>query len=138
MAAAPDQGPPAPTSAKRGAGAAVGSPRHTRLVSGSRGLVSRTEELVKFYAGVLVTPYPTLTITIADGCCPGATARRKLALVQQPLASTPYQWREDPLSLDRFPDFLLGHEVRTNGGARGQFKNYHDQWLSEGSRNTAR
>ena len=89
---------------------------------------------MKFYAGVLGdAPYPALTITIADALLPGGHSPAYFALVQQPLASTPYQWREDPLSLDRFPDFLLGHEVAHQWWGQGVgFKNYHDQWLSEG------
>ena len=134
VAAAPDPGPPAPTSADAAPELPLEVLATPRLVSGSRGLVSRAEELVKFYAGVLGdAPYPALTITIADALLPGGHSPAYFALVQQPLASTPYQWREDPLSLDRFPDFLLGHEVAHQWWGQGVgFKNYHDQWLSEG------
>jgi hypothetical protein len=105
-----------------------------RLVGSNRGVAARTEALVKFFANLLGdAPYPSLTITVADALLPGGHSPAYFALVQQPLPSTPYAWREDPLNLDRFPDFLLGHEVAHQwwGQAVG-FKNYHDQWLSEG------
>jgi hypothetical protein len=105
-----------------------------RLANRNRGLGARAEALVKFYAGLLGdVPYPSLDITVADALLPGGHSPAYFALVQQPLPSTPYVWRADPLSFDRYPDFLLGHEVAHQwwGQAVG-FKNYHDQWLSEG------
>jgi aminopeptidase N len=55
------------------------------------------------------------------------------AVIQQPLPATPFTWRDDPLNLDRYPDVLLAHELAHQwwGQAVG-FKNYHEQWLSEG------
>jgi aminopeptidase N len=105
-----------------------------RLAGGNRGLAARGEALVKFFANLLGdAPYPSLTITAADALLPGGHSPAYFALVQQPLPSTPFAWRDDPLNFDRFPDFLLGHEVAHQwwGQAVG-FKNYHDQWLSEG------
>ncbi len=105
-----------------------------RLASSSRSISSRAEALIRFYVSTVGdAPYPGLTITMADALLPGGHSPAYFALVQQPLPSTPYLWREDPLNFDRYPDFLLAHEVAHQwwGQAVG-FKNYHDQWLSEG------
>ena len=41
-------------------------------------------------------------------------------------------WRDDPAAFDEYPDFFIAHEMRTSGGAGRRWKNYHEQWLSEG------
>jgi hypothetical protein len=134
VAAAPRADPTAPTGAGVAAELSLEILATPRLAGSTRGLDTRVENLVKFYAGLLGdAPYPGLTITVADALLPGGHSPAYFALVQQPLPSTPYAWRQDPLGLDRYPDFLLGHEVAHQwwGQAVG-FKNYHDQWLSEG------
>ena len=42
-------------------------------------------------------------------------------------------WRNDPVSFDDYPPFFLAHEIAHQwwGQAVG-WKNYHEQWLSEG------
>jgi aminopeptidase N len=42
-------------------------------------------------------------------------------------------WRGDPAAFDRFPDFFLAHELAHQwwGQAVG-WRNYHEQWISEG------
>ena len=46
---------------------------------------------------------------------------------------TALTWRNDPAAFDRFPDFFLAHELAHQwwGQAVG-WRNYHEQWLSEG------
>jgi aminopeptidase N len=45
----------------------------------------------------------------------------------------PLLWRNDPVSFDGYPSFFIAHEVAHQwwGQAVG-WKNYHEQWLSEG------
>ena len=47
--------------------------------------------------------------------------------------SRPFNWRNDPASFQGFPEFFLAHELAHQwfGQAVG-WKNYHEQWLSEG------
>ena len=46
---------------------------------------------------------------------------------------SPYNWRNDPAAFQGFPEFFLAHELAHQwfGQAIG-WKNYHEQWLSEG------
>jgi len=52
---------------------------------------------------------------------------------RQPLPSSPLVWRNDPAAFSSFPDFFLAHELAHQwwGQAIG-WRNYHEQWLSEG------
>jgi aminopeptidase N len=56
-----------------------------------------------------------------------------MAIVNQPLPTSPLVWRDDPASFDDFPEFFIAHEIAHQwwGQAVG-WKNYHEQWLSEG------
>jgi aminopeptidase N len=56
-----------------------------------------------------------------------------VAILNQPLPTSPFVWRDDPASFDDFPDFFVAHELAHQwwGQAVG-WQNYHEQWLSEG------
>jgi aminopeptidase N len=58
---------------------------------------------------------------------------RERHLADQPLPSTPLVWRNDPVNFENFPEFYLAHEIAHQwwGQAVG-WKNYHEQWISEG------
>jgi aminopeptidase N len=49
------------------------------------------------------------------------------------LPSSPFSWRNDPAAFNGFPEFFLAHELAHQwwGQAVG-WKNYHEQWISEG------
>lgn len=105
-----------------------------RRAGANRGLPGTASEIVGYYARTFgEAPYPHLTVTAVDALMPGGHGPAYVAVVQQPLPMTPYAWRDDPLSFDRYPDFILAHEIAHQwwGQAVG-FKSYHDQWLSEG------
>jgi aminopeptidase N len=53
--------------------------------------------------------------------------------VNQVVPGSNFVWRNDPVSFDNYPTFYLAHEVAHQwwGHAVG-WKNYHEQWLSEG------
>ncbi|MGE3189881.1 MAG: M1 family metallopeptidase, partial [Vicinamibacterales bacterium] len=55
------------------------------------------------------------------------------AVINNPLPTTPFFFRNDPATFDDFPEFFLAHEIAHQwwGQAVG-WKNYHEQWLSEG------
>jgi hypothetical protein len=98
-----------------------------------RELSGRLSELVKFYgAFVGDVPYPTFTLALTESQLPGGHSPAYFAVLNQPLSSTPFAWRNDPASFDGFNDFYLAHEVAHQwwGQAVG-WKNYHEQWISE-------
>ncbi len=99
-----------------------------------REVLAKTAEIMEFY-GTLVgeMPYPSLSLAVLESQVPGGHAPGYVAIVNQPLPTTPFVWRDDPASFDDFPDFFLAHELAHQwwGQAVG-WQNYHEQWLSEG------
>jgi Peptidase family M1 domain len=106
-----------------------------RIAGANRQLPARVAEMVRVFADILgEAPYPTLTVASVDDNLPGGHSPAFFAIWLQPLSTTPFSWANDPLSLDaRHPHFFLAHEVAHQwwGQAVG-WKNYHEQWLSEG------
>jgi hypothetical protein len=106
-----------------------------RLANTDRQLPARVAEMVRVYARLVgEAPYPNFTVAGVEDNLPGGHSPAFFAMWLQPLSSTPYSWSNDPLSLDqRYPQFFLAHEVAHQwwGQAVG-WKNYHEQWLSEG------
>jgi aminopeptidase N len=54
-------------------------------------------------------------------------------MVAEPMPGLPNIWRNDPAMFRNYPEFFLAHEAAHQwwGQAVG-WKNYHEQWLSEG------
>jgi aminopeptidase N len=105
-----------------------------RQRSQGRELLSRSADIMAFY-GTLVgeVPYPDLSVAVIESQIPGGHAPGHVAIINQPLATSPFVWRDDPASFHHFPDFFLAHELAHQwwGQAVG-WENYHEQWLSEG------
>jgi hypothetical protein len=106
-----------------------------RMASGNRALPARVGEMLRLYTDLVgEAPYPHFTLASVDDNLPGGHSPAFFAIWLQPLSSTPFSWTSDPLSLDsKYPQFFLAHEVAHQwwGQAVG-WKNYHEQWLSEG------
>jgi hypothetical protein len=97
-------------------------------------LTDRASDILRFYASLIGDcPYPTLTLATVERELPGGHSPGYLAVLSQPVFSTRYDWRSDPTSFADFPEFFLAHEIAHQwwGQAVG-WKNYHEQWLSEG------
>ncbi len=96
---------------------------------------ARVASMLRFYADAVgEAPYPDFTLAALDDNLPGGHSPPYFAIVHQPLPTTPYSWTGDPVSFDAaYPHFFLAHEVAHQwwGQAVG-WKNYHEQWLSEG------
>jgi hypothetical protein len=94
----------------------------------------KASEILKFYGSLLNdAPYDSFTLAVTEGDLPGGHSPAYFALLNQPLPTTPYVWNNDPVSFQSYPSFFLAHEVAHQwwGQAVG-WKNYHEQWLSEG------
>ena len=54
-------------------------------------------------------------------------------MLNQAIPNSTFVWRNDPASFDNYPTFFLAHELAHQwwGHAVG-WKNYHEQWISEG------
>lgn len=106
-----------------------------RVANRNRQVPQQAAEIVKTFAGIVgEAPYPDLTIVGAEDNLPGGHSPPYFSLWLEPLPTTPYTWTNDPLALDgEYPPFFLAHEIAHQwwGEAVG-WKNYHEQWLSEG------
>jgi hypothetical protein len=94
----------------------------------------RTSDILKFYGSLLAdAPYDSFTVAVTESDLPGGHSPAYFALVNQPLPTSPYVWTNDPVSFPNYQNFFLAHEVAHQwwGQAVG-WKNYHEQWLSEG------
>jgi hypothetical protein len=107
------------------------NPRQARR---GRDLADRANDIMRFYGSLLGdAPYPSFTLAVVESELPGGHSPGYFAALNQPLPTSPYVWRNDPAAFEDFPEFFLAHEVAHQwwGQAVG-WRNYHEQWLSEG------
>ena len=105
-----------------------------RLLRSNRTLPDRVADIMAFYANTIgEAPYPNFTLATLDAELPSGHSPAYFAIWNQPTLPTTLTWRDDPVALDGHPFFFLAHEVAHQwwGQAIG-WKNYHEQWLSEG------
>ena len=105
-----------------------------RQTGRARGIVERSSEIFLFYASIVgEAPYRSFTLAVAEGDLPGGHSPAYFALLNHQLPTSPLVWRNDPVSFPNFQWFFLAHELAHQwwGQAIG-WKNYHEQWLSEG------
>ena len=107
-----------------------------RQVQRGRELGDRAADIARFYHSIIGdVPYPAFTIALVESDLPGGHSPGYFAALNQPLPSSPLVWRNDPAAFSSFPEFFLAHELAHQwwGQAVG-WRNYHEQWLSEGLR----
>ena len=99
-----------------------------------RDMRERAAAVFLFYASLVGdVPYPSFTLAIAESDRPGGHSPPYFAVLNQVVAGVSLVWRNDPVSFEDYPTFFLAHEVAHQwwGHAVG-WKNYHEQWISEG------
>ena len=105
-----------------------------RQTGRARSFAERAATILQYYASLLGdAPYPSFTLAVAEGELPGGHSPPYFAVLNQTLPMSPLVWRNDPVSFDNYPTFFLAHELAHQwwGQAVG-WKNYHEQWISEG------
>lgn len=94
-------------------------------------------DILRFYASLVGdVPYPAFTLALVDSRLPGGHSPAYFAVLNQPLpihGRLMQTWSTDPVAFNEYPSFFLAHELAHQwwGQAVG-WKNYHEQWLSEG------
>jgi hypothetical protein len=99
-----------------------------------RDMSERAASVFAFYTELVGdAPYPSFTLAVAESDRPGGHSPPYFAVLNQVVPGTRFVWRNDPVSFDNYPAFFLAHEVAHQwwGHAVG-WKNYHEQWISEG------
>jgi len=107
-----------------------------RQIGRARAVSKPAEDIVRFYTSLMgEAPFPALTVALIESQAPGGHSPGFLVVVNEPLPTSEniVSWRSDPAWFDGFPEFFLAHELAHQwwGQAVG-WKNYHEQWLSEG------
>jgi hypothetical protein len=105
-----------------------------RQIGRGRDTLMTAAEILRFYASLIGdAPYGAMTIAMVENDRPGGHSPGYFAVLNNPPPVTPFQFRNDPAMFMNFPEFYTAHELAHQwwGQAVG-WKNYHEQWLSEG------
>jgi hypothetical protein len=109
----------------------VANPRQAVRV---REMLDKSAAVFQFYSSLVGdVPYPSFTLALTESDRPGGHSPPYFAVLNQVMLNSTFVWRNDPVSFDNFPTFFLAHELAHQwwGHAVG-WKNYHEQWISEG------
>lgn len=90
-------------------------------------------EILRLYSSLTGdVPFDAISLAIVEDDLPGGHAPGYFAMINTPPISG-VTWRNDPATFQGFPEFFMAHELAHQwfGQAVG-WKNYHEQWLSEG------
>jgi hypothetical protein len=99
-----------------------------------RDIVGTAADILRLYAATVGdVPYDAMTIAMVEEDKPGGHSPGYFVMLNNPLPVQPFAFRNDPAVFSSFPEFYIAHELAHQwwGQAVG-WKNYHEQWLSEG------
>jgi len=92
------------------------------------------DRILRFYSGYFGPyPYGNLTLVLRPFQEPGGHAPASVAILNRVFTFFQSRFRKDPLFIPEFPNFLLAHELAHQWWGQGVgWRDYQDQWLSEG------
>jgi hypothetical protein len=95
---------------------------------------NRAVDILRFYRSLVGRlPYQGMTLALVENLVPGGHSPAYFAALHHPLPNTPLVWRGDPASFGDYPEYFLAHELAHQWWGQGVgWRNYHEQWLSEG------
>jgi hypothetical protein len=99
-----------------------------------RDIAPTAADIMRFYGTLMDdTPYESLTVTMLEHDLPGGHSPAYFAIVNNAAPFTKLYWGNDPAAFAGVPEYFLAHEIAHQwwGQAVG-WKNYHEQWISEG------
>ena len=105
-----------------------------RQAGRARALSQKSADVFQFYASLVgEAPYPSFTLAVTESDLPGGHSPAYFAVLNQQLPTSQLVLRNDPVAFESYPSFFLAHELAHQwwGQAVG-WKNYHEQWISEG------
>ena len=105
-----------------------------RQTGRARTLANGAAAILTYYGTVIGdAPYPAFTLAVTENDLPGGHSPGYFAVLNQTLPLSPLVWRNDPVAFEGYGPYFLAHEIAHQwwGQAVG-WKNYHEQWLSEG------
>ena len=105
-----------------------------RQISKTRAMTDKASDVLKFYTSLMNDmPYDAFTLALTESDVPGGHSPPYFAMLNQPLPTSPFTWNNDPVAFQNYSSFFIAHEIAHQwwGQAVG-WKNYHEQWISEG------
>jgi peptidase M1-like protein len=107
---------------------------NSRQASRARQVSEKIGDMLSFYAGLMKdAPYGSFELALMESDLPGGHSPPYFAIVNDPMPTSRFVWSNDPVAFQDYPSFFLAHEVAHQWWGQGVgWKNYHEQWISEG------
>ena len=105
-----------------------------RQASRARGLAERATAIYEFYGRLIGdAPYPSFTLAVTENDLPGGHSPAYFAILNQPLPLSPSCGATIRCPSRATRRIFLAHEIAHQWWGQGVgWKNYHEQWISEG------
>ena len=112
----------------------IGVEANPRQISRGRDTAPVAADIMRFYGTLMDdTPYESLTVAMLEHEVPGGHSPAYFSIINNAAPFSKLYWGNDPSAFASVPEFFLAHELAHQwwGQAIG-WKNYHEQWISEG------
>jgi aminopeptidase N len=103
-------------------------------VKAGRDIAPAAADIMRFYGTLMDdTPYESIDVAMLEHDLPGGHSPAYFAIINNPPPFGKLYWGNDPAAFAGVPEYFLAHELAHQwwGQAVG-WRNYHEQWLSEG------